>query len=259
MPASFDQFSDYVRAVVSRYSARNPGVVNAYQVWNEANIPNYWRGTPAQMADLTARAYGLVKCVDPSAAVVAASTGTRWLSGYTKFFPGYLAALKARGWPVDAFSAHTYPYPDGESLERNRLLGMVQRSIRDAGNPPIPIWETEINYGLTGGAPVAYDAATQRALVARTYLDSLRYGLQRVYWYGWTPARDLLGVAMSDGTPGAQAYAAVFSWMVGHRYEDCTDRAHCPTCQFTRGGASSTVAWADTGTAGFTVPAGLGA
>ena len=255
VPANFDDFSHYVRAVATRYVTRNPGVVDAYQVWNEANIPNYWRGTPAQMADLTARAYNVVKSIDSSAAVVAASSGTRWVQGYAKFFPGYLSALRARNWPVDAFSVHTYPYSDGETYERNRLLGMVQMSLRDAGDPAIPIWETEINYGLTGGTPVSYDAETQRALVARTYLDSLRFGLQRVYWYGWTPSRDLLGIPMGQGSAGAVAYASVYRWIVGQRFEECVQRGALVSCRFTKDGATSEVAWADTGSASFRVPA----
>ena len=78
-----------MRAVVNRYGGR----IAAYQIWNEANIPQFWRGTPELMADLTARAYAVIKKAQPGAVVVAASTGSRWVKGFTEFYPEYLTAL----------------------------------------------------------------------------------------------------------------------------------------------------------------------
>ena len=65
------------------------------------------------MADLTARAYAVIKKAQPGAVVVAASTGSRWVKGFTEFYPDYLTALCAVGWPVDAFSVHLYPLASG--------------------------------------------------------------------------------------------------------------------------------------------------
>ena len=64
-------FDEYVRAVVQRYGGR----IGAYQIWNEGNIQEFWRGTPELLADLTARAYNIIKPLQPGATVVAASTG----------------------------------------------------------------------------------------------------------------------------------------------------------------------------------------
>jgi 4-hydroxyphenylpyruvate dioxygenase len=83
-------FEEYVRAVLARYGGR----IAAYQIWNEANIPQFWRGTPELMADLTARAYTIIKRAQPGATVVAASTGSRWVKGFTEFYPEYLTALR---------------------------------------------------------------------------------------------------------------------------------------------------------------------
>ena len=66
------------------------GRITSYQVWNEANLSSFYRGTPAQMADLTLRLRTIVKANDPAAKVVAASTGTRLLSAYRAFYPRYL-------------------------------------------------------------------------------------------------------------------------------------------------------------------------
>ncbi len=138
-------FETYVRAVVNRYGGR----IAAYQIWNEANISQFWRGTPELMADLTARAYRIIKDAVPGATVVAASTGSRWVKGFTEFYPEYLAALKEFGWPIDAYSVHLYPLASGTPRDRAYLLGMMKTALRIAGAPARPIWETEINYGIT--------------------------------------------------------------------------------------------------------------
>lgn len=256
VPASPEEYSEYVRAVVSRYAARNPGVVTAYQPWNEANIPNYWRGTPTQMADLTKRVYDIVQSADPAATVVAASTGTRWLAGYRAFFPEYLAALKALRWPVEAFSAHMYPLAEGRNAARAALIGMVQQSLRTAGAPALPLWDTELNFGLNGAASVHLSATESSAVVARSFLDSVRFGVARVYWYAWTPPNALLGIDTWAGTPASQAFGRTYEWVVGKVFRGCAVTSVVVACTFTVRSARSTVVWAEAGSGRVRVPAG---
>ena len=76
-PASF---TNYVRAVVTRYSPANWGGVRgiaAYQVWNEANVTSFWTGTPLQMAQLTKATWNAVKSVDKGALVVGPAFAAR--------------------------------------------------------------------------------------------------------------------------------------------------------------------------------------
>jgi hypothetical protein len=251
-------FEDYVRAVVRRYGGR----IASYQIWNEANIPQFWRGTPELMADLTARAYSIIKKEVPGATVVAASTGSRWIKGFTDFYPEYLAALGTFGWPVDAFGVHLYPLPDGTPRERALLLGMMKTALRIAGAPPKPIWETEINYGITnpgtGDAARSIPEAEVPAYVARTYLDSLRFGVARSYWYAWTPEYRLLGIQMWNGYLATAAYARVRSWVVDSTFHGCTTTAPVVVCNFDRAGRPFVVAYTDDGSsAAIPTPAGL--
>jgi len=242
-------FEDYVRAVVRRYGGR----ISAYQIWNEANIPQFWRGTPELMADLTARANAIIKAEVPGAIVVAASTGSRWVKGFTEFYPEYLTALRGYNWPIDAFSVHLYPLPDGTPRERSFLLGMMKTALRIAQAPPLPIWETEINYGITnpgtGDAARTIPNAEIPAYVARTYLDSLRYGIARSYWYAWTPEYRLLGIQMWNGYVATQAYARVREWVVGSTFNGCSTAGVVVQCNFDRAGRPFYVAYTDDGSA----------
>lgn len=251
-------FEDYVRAVVRRYGGR----IAAYQIWNEANIAQFWRGTPELMADLTARASRIIKDAVPGATVVAASTGSRWVKGFTEFYPDYLAALKEFNWPIDAFAVHLYPLPDGTPRDRAFLLGMMNTALTIAQAPPLPIWETEINYGITN--PGSGDAARFipdgdiPGYVARTYLDSLRYGIARSYWYAWTPEYRLLGIQMWNGYLATQAYARVRSWIVGSTFHGCSTDGVVVQCNFDREGQAFYVSYTDdASTAAVALPAGM--
>jgi hypothetical protein len=242
-------FEEYVRAVVTRYGGR----IGAYQIWNEANISEFWRGTPELMADLTARAYAVIKAAQPGATVVAASTGSRWIKGFTEFYPEYLTALGVFGWPIDAFSVHLYPTSTGTPKDRTYLLGMMKTALRIAGAPAKPIWETEINYGITSpgtGEPArTIPDADIPAYVSRTYLDSLRFGIARSYWYAWTPEYRLLGIQMWNGYLASRAYGATRNWVVGSTFSGCSTTGVAVLCNFDRDGVRFYIAYTDDGTA----------
>ena len=243
-------FEEYVRAVLARYGGR----IAAYQIWNEANIPQFWRGTPELMADLTARAYTIIKRAQPGATVVAASTGSRWVKGFTEFYPEYLAALREFGWPLDAFSVHLYPLASGTPRDRAFLLGMMRTALRIAQAPPKPIWETEINYGITspgtGEAARSIPDAEIPGYVGRTYLDSLRFGIARSYWYAWTPEYRLLGIQMWNGYLATRMYLSTREWVVGATFSGCSTTGVVVQCNFDRGGAPFYVAYTDDGSSG---------
>lgn len=238
-------FEDYVRAVLNRYGGR----IAAYQIWNEANISEFWRGTPELMADLTARAHAIIKRQQPGAVVVAASTGSRWVKGFTEFYPEYLTALGVLGWPVDAYSVHLYPMASGTPRDRTYLLGLMTTALRIAKAPTKPIWETEINYGITnpgtGEAARSIPDAEVPGYVARTYLDSLRFGIARSYWYAWTPEYRLLGIQMWNGYLGTRAVGTTRDWLVGATFSGCSTTGVNVLCNFDRGGAPFYIAYTD--------------
>ena len=251
-------FDEYVRAVVQRYGAR----IGAYQIWNEGNIKEFWRGTPELLADLTARAYNIIKPLQPGATVVAASTGSRWIKGFTEFYPDYLAALGKLNWPIDAYSVHLYPTAAGTTKDRSFLLGMMKTALRIAHAPAKPIWETEINYGITnpGSGQIArlIPDVEIPGYVARTYLDSLRFGIARSYWYAWTKEYRLLGIQMFAGYTATRAFVAMRDWVVGARFSGCSSTGAVVLCNFDRGGVPFSITYTDdTSPGSLQVPAGF--
>jgi hypothetical protein len=243
-PDDLSHYRDYVRAVMTRYRSfeGKRGIID-YQVWNEGNIKTFWTGTPQQLAQLTRIVYRVRNQVDPGATVVAPSFAVRlpfereWLSSYVS-----QRVAGHRVWhyyDVNALSLYpkaTYHGRPGGPEDAIAMLGNVRHRLAAAHVPDsMPLWATEINYGLPSGAPPGHLAATpisdkrQAANVIRTYLLAAAAGISRVYWYrydwnelpaasgGGTLGNTLLSDPLDHSvvTPAGQALATVESWLRG--------------------------------------------
>lgn len=248
-PTYSEDFETYVAAVAERYRGR----IGAYQIWNEANLKSFWRGTPEQMAELTKIAYDAIKSEDPDALVVAASTTTRAEGAFTVWFPRYLKELEALGWPVDVFSAHAYPPSTMSPAQRVIYLRQVNKFLEEAYAPPLPLWDTEVNYGLAGPGPeypdVDLPGATQAAWLAQSYFDSLRTGVTRTYWFQWSPVspNSLLGVITWPGTKAAKTYQVIQGWLSDANWGGCEELNGLVTCSVTNPTGDGVIVWSQTG------------
>ena len=246
VPANMADWDDWVRAVATRYK----GKITNYQPWNEANLKTFYTGTPAQMAELTKRAHDIIKSIDPSATIVAPSTGLRLNGALQRFYPKFLQELKARNWPVDVWSAHTYPNSLGTTNDRRKLANTWIDLLKAAKAPNLPLWDTENNYGLGGPGPdfpeqdiKGTKAATWTAV---TYLDALRLGISRVYIYQWGPYNDLWGIQYKDGAPGAIAMNTLQKWIVGTTYKGCKEAKRKVTCKFRTSDGVNQIVYSET-------------
>jgi polysaccharide biosynthesis protein PslG len=248
------------RAWVDAVTRRYGDSIQAYQIWNEANLTDYWAGSPREMAVLTREAYRIIKRNDPTAKVVSASSTVRLQSAYNRFFPAYLKELRKMRWPVDVISVHTYPENTGTPETRVGYVKQVNADLRKARVPRTKeLWDTEVNYGLAGpGAKRKkrnINPTTGAAWVAQTYLDNLLYNVDRAYWYFWFRNSPILGIQMNDGLPAAQAFSTVQGWLAGSYYS-CTE-GRVNVCNLGDNVNVRTVAWASTRTGPYTVPAGV--
>ena len=258
VPTNVDDYKNYVRAVACHFG----GSIFAYEVWNEANIKDFWQGSAAQMADLTQAAFEAIRGCNPGALVVAASTTTRATGSFGTFYPEYLNELKKRNWPVDAYSVHSYPAASGGSDERIIGIGQFKTMLALAGAPKTTIFDTETNYGLAGlgMGRVAYTGENAMALISRTYIDSARYGLDSTYWFVWTRGEDTkYGIQMNANAGNEHlAWRSTYDWLVGAQFQRCFSVSGSITvCQFNRGGDNFSIVWrGDVGTAASATPPG---
>jgi hypothetical protein len=249
----------WVKAVVQRYG----NSIDAYQIWNEANLADFYDGTPKQMAALTKEAYKIIRAYDPTAKVVAASSTVRLTKSYNRFFPAYLKELKKQKWPVDAIAVHTYPPGKDTPADRLALLDKVNKDIKKGKVPSrIELWDTEVNYGIKGPGKVKGQTITggQAAdWTASTFLDSILTGVDRTYWYYWYRPDGRLGIIL-DNTPqgdaGRLGYQTAYDWMVNSFYSCTRGGPGQPNvCQLGDDTNPEVVVWSNEGVGTYTVPA----
>ncbi len=257
-PKSMAAWDAFVTAVVKRYVGR----ISSYQIWNEASLAMFWNGTPEKLARMTKTASDIIRENDPDATVVAASTTVRLVGAFNRFFPRYLSALSELDWPVDVLAAHLYPASLGTPDERAAFIDQVRQAVITAGAPDLPVWDTELNYGLAGPGPSnplqAIRGAEARDWVVQTAMDSLHLGITRTYWYIWTPeAYALLGMQLTNGSGAVAGLRVVDQWTVGSTWLGCTDDGAAVACSLDRKGVASVIAWAKDESAGYTPPAGF--
>jgi len=280
-PSDLGAFTRYVTAVVQRYrSVNGKRGIAAYQVWNEANVKNFWTGSPLQMAHLTKATWNAVKAVDKGALVIGPAMAAR-IGEQTRGI-GLFYYARINGIPVwrylDAISLNLYPLDRyGSELgtpERSMtLLANAKKQMALRGVPMTkPIWNTEVNYGMHTGAFGGTRASTmsaerQAAYVLRTYLLNAANGVQRVHWYTWNLGTlggggtlgNTLMTNPADGTTrtlAGRAFSLAQSWLLGgglvgankHAAPCATDRKGTYTCVITYRRGVKRVYWNPTRT-----------
>lgn len=246
----------YVTAVADRYGDRID-----YQVWNETNVIGYWSGTPRQIAELTVSASKAIHRVVPDATVVAPPFALR-LPDQRRYFADFWS-LQKRGIDlasaVDAAAVHLYPLAEGAPEAQVRLLDGAREVLAEDG-VKLPVWNTEINFGLGGGVePPPIPAERQRAFLMRAYLLNAGLGVERVYWYRW----DLQPIAntrlttpdYSAPTLAGRAFPTIRTWLEGTVAEGCEVSDGVWSCTARAGSETRTFWWKPRG-ADVLVPAG---
>jgi hypothetical protein len=245
-PKKMSYFKNYMKAVVKRYS----GKIAYYQAWNEVTSPQFFQGSPKKMAKMTKVLKDVVKKFDKNAKVVSGSVQTHD-SKYDAFAPAYFRALKKQKWPIHALAAHFYTPGKGGPDQRMKQIQMVKKDLSQVGMPKkVKLWDTESNYNvgyIDSGTPNpegrirGNKAATY---TARTFLDGLRLGVQRNYFYLWTTEyAEFSGVQLRAGDPSTAAWQTLYGWIVGAKYKGCDTKGKLVKCDFKKQGSNFQIAF----------------
>ncbi len=132
-----DEWEEYVRRVVEHYGRRLP----VLEVWNEQNIPEFWKSpNPTNYLSLLRRTYETVKKVDPSIRV--AFGGTAGVP--FEFFEEVYRLGGANCFDIVCVHPYSCPKrPEGvidAQIEKLRLL------MAQYGDADKPIWATEVGW-----------------------------------------------------------------------------------------------------------------
>jgi hypothetical protein len=246
-PKNIDDWRTYVRMVSTRYKGR----IQAYEIWNEPNLKEFYSGTADQLVALTNEAAQIIHAVDPNAIVVSpsitASYGLPWFIEFLK---------KGGGQQVDAIGYHFYVSP--QTLLPEDMVPVIQRVrqiMSENGVGGKPLWNTE-----TGWFPPAKMDSDELAagFLARAFILAWASGVQRFYWYAWdNGAAAIVTYKESEHaiTPAGHAYQTIQQWLAGAQMVGCRQTLDSTwTCQLDRAGKKAWIIWNPQWTIKFSVP-----
>lgn len=162
-------YGEYVYRVVSRYK----DTVKIWEIWNEPNIPSFWKDPDVKLYTLLVKeAYRRAKEADPTCTVIIGSTsgpGQDWFNGI----------YDNGGWDFcDGISIHPYAMaanPIEQGLDEE--LRLVKKCISKFGAPK-PIWSTEVGWRAT----TAEQEEAQAARIVQTYVIHAANGIHMDYF-----------------------------------------------------------------------------
>jgi len=244
-PGDIEDWRAFVRTIATRYKGR----IDAYEIWNEPNLPLFCSASVDQMVVLTREASQIIHEIDPHAIVVSPSAtenkGLTWLSEFLN---------KGGGQYVDVIGYHLYVNPQPPEAMMP-LVQQIRQLLARNGQASKPIWNTETNWFSPKPFPSEDLAA---AYLARSYILDWAAGVQRFYWYAWDNRGVQVLTTEEDNQslkPAGRAYGIVYQWLVGARMDACNqDANHTFVCQLNRDGSPERIVWNPDGTRTFNVP-----
>ena len=243
-PTNLDDAAKFIGQVCARYKSTP---ITSFEVWNEGNLTTFWTGSMEQLAELTTKVRDAVRSCGSGSKVYASSTGTRSSNAFVTNYPAYLKALDAQGWPVDGYTVHSYPAADGGPTQRIEEIAQFKTLLAQNGAPVRPILDTELNYGLAGLQQDrrVIDPATGAAYISQSFIQSVQYGVDSLFWFLWTQADyDKLGIQLNAGTPQTiQAWRQTHEWLVGQSMTRCAIGTIVQACQMTGPKGNYTLLW----------------
>jgi Glycosyl hydrolase catalytic core len=207
-PRNPADYAAFLTALVGRYGPRGslwaehpevrPLPIRAWQLWNEPNLPAFWRQQPF--------AKGYVKLLKPARAALRAADprAQAILGGLPNGWDALRRIYQAGGRRhFDAVAIHPYT---ARADRVPRYVLAARRVMRRFGDRRKPVWVTEVSWPAAKGRVrdpigIATDDRGQARRLRRglTALAAARrrLRLQRVYWYTWL---------------SAESNASVFAW-----------------------------------------------
>lgn len=250
-PATDQEIADYA-SYVSKAVSRYKGRVNAWEVWNEPNIPTFWSPTPdvAAYSKLLKAAYKAAHDADPKCVVVggaSSETDINWIEG--------IAANGAFD-SMDALSFHPYSMSDGpEQMNLHRQIEIVRAVAAKQARPGLPLWITEMGWQADNEKPT--DVEKQLRYMVQSHVIAAADGIERMFWFSledWRENGHLegWGLMTPEGkvkqAPGGAKSTAVYRTMkeklLGATFRGYYTLEKCMAYVFTRQDKTIEVVWA---------------
>ena len=203
----WDRFAAFAAAVATRYQ----GKFVAYEIWNEANLDQFWAPTPnpTHYAELFKKTSTAIRAVDTETPILTTGTGGAG-SAPDIASTTFVTALYDEGCSpyLDGVAVHPYVNIDGTPLPNGEMQRAIEISnlMVDRGDGDKLLWGTEVGAPTDGSAPVMSEQE-QAAFVVDAY-EIWRNEIPNagpLFWYtlvdtGGTDREGYFGLIRTDGT-----------------------------------------------------------
>jgi hypothetical protein len=243
-PRDIENWRNFVRTVATRYK----GKIRMYEIWNEPDRPQDWKGDVETMVTMVREASRILKEVDPENRVISPSAeqekGLPWLNEFLQ---------KGGGQYVDFIGYHFYVHAGPEAMVP--LIAKVKAIMHEHGAGEKALWNTET--GWVGPQPLPEDVGA--AYVARAYILNWGARVTRFYWYAWDDHHNQqIELVRSDNTtltPAGKAYITIEGWLTGAVMERCdTIDGETWVSDLQKNGKPVHIVWNTAGGKTFTLP-----
>ncbi|NMA45771.1 MAG: hypothetical protein GX945_04345 [Lentisphaerae bacterium] len=190
VPKDWQQWREHVAQTVASFRER----VHVWEIWNEPDIRQFWKGSVEDYVQLLRVAYQAAKEADPACLVMSAG-----LDGMGESYFVRMLALGA----ADAFDlVGFHPYANHVGGAEHRLR-MMQRIMAYHGINR-PMWITEVGWqsgGWKGGPGVVASEEIKAARLSEAYQRLSAYA-DVVCWYTGVEPGQMYGLLQPVGTRG---------------------------------------------------------
>ena len=192
-PDDFDNYGDFVYAVVNRYKGR----VKYYQIWNEPNIYPEWGEQPvdaARYVELLKVGYTRAKEADPDCIVLSAGLAPTLEMGpmnlsdlvfleqmYDAGARGYFDILAVMGYGLWTGPTDRRASPDRTNFSRPLLIRQIMVEHGDEGKP---IWAMEMGWNAVPSHLPAPFGRVSEEQQARYAVQAYRRAQEEWPWMG---------------------------------------------------------------------------
>lgn len=190
-PADLSTWRAFVRELAERYPDER---IDFWEIWNEADVPTHWLGSPQLMVELTRIAREEIRRVNPKAMLIGPNVTANGL----RFLNDFL--VHGGGQYVDGLSIHVY-LGLGSKQAMSRLRN-ARQMMRGHGLD-LPIWNTESNTACIDDAdPSVHKQAgacdrRREATVMQAVLLHAAQGFENFTFYTWEGAElEINGVGL---------------------------------------------------------------
>ncbi len=238
------QFQNFINTLVSRY----PGKITYYEVWNEADSPNFWCPAPGQGAPSTCNGslqimvrmgwdlWNIVHCVDSQAQVLSpsfhgfSSGAGGWMNQFVNTsIDAPAGSIGNCSWAAatvtgkKTFDITNFHGRGSPTSDPTAFLGVYAAAVGEIqrDNLPTQFFDDENGYEGLADAP---NTDIQAGYVAISYVlrasvgssSDQPYPILLSSWYAWNAPQGEL-----QGQPGGLAYDVVAQWLSGSAVGTC--------------------------------------